>query len=128
MVSRGLDLITIVVPPALPIVLTVGMVCAVDRLKNHRISCISPSRFVDTPSVINRKWFGLTEGVRVNVAGKVDCFCFDKTGTLTMDGLDVLGVREAINGRFVQSFNINSLSLLFFVQLTDDTLTEITEK
>jgi cation-transporting ATPase 13A3/4/5 len=70
---RALDLITIVVPPALPATLTIGTSFAVERLKKHNIFCISPSR--------------------VNVAGKIDVMCFDKTGTLTEDGLDVLGVR-----------------------------------
>ncbi|ORY74114.1 HAD ATPase, P-type, family IC [Protomyces lactucae-debilis] len=70
---RALDLITIVVPPALPATLTIGTSFAVERLKKHNIFCISPSR--------------------VNVAGKIDVMCFDKTGTLTEDGLDILGVR-----------------------------------
>ncbi|KAK9330708.1 hypothetical protein V1520DRAFT_339783 [Lipomyces starkeyi] len=69
---RSLDLITIVVPPALPATLTIGTNIALSRLKKKDIFCISPSR--------------------VNVGGKLDVVCFDKTGTLTEDGLDVLGV------------------------------------
>ncbi|KIV85541.1 hypothetical protein, variant 1 [Exophiala sideris] len=72
-VVRALDLITIVVPPALPATLTIGTNFALSRLKKQQIFCISPQR--------------------VNVAGKLDVVCFDKTGTLTEDGLDVLGVR-----------------------------------
>ena len=72
-VVRALDLITIVVPPALPATLTIGTNFALSRLRKKRIFCISPQR--------------------VNVAGKLDIVCFDKTGTLTEDGLDVLGVR-----------------------------------
>ncbi|KAI9037383.1 putative P-type ATPase [Aspergillus affinis] len=72
-IVRALDLITIVVPPALPATLTIGINFALSRLKNHKIFCISPQR--------------------VNVGGKLDVVCFDKTGTLTEDGLDVLGVR-----------------------------------
>ena len=72
-VVRALDLITIVVPPALPATLTIGTNFALARLKRKQIFCISPQR--------------------VNVAGKLDIVCFDKTGTLTEDGLDVLGVR-----------------------------------
>jgi len=68
-----LDLITVIVPPALPATLSVGMSFAIGRLRNSQIYCISPSR--------------------VNVAGKVNVCCFDKTGTLTEDGLDILGVR-----------------------------------
>ncbi|KAF2275170.1 uncharacterized protein EI97DRAFT_79087 [Westerdykella ornata] len=72
-IVRALDLITIVVPPALPATLTIGTNFALSRLKKKQIFCISPQR--------------------VNVGGKLDVVCFDKTGTLTEDGLDVLGVR-----------------------------------
>ncbi|KAH6622255.1 P-type ATPase-like protein [Boeremia exigua] len=72
-VVRALDLITIVVPPALPATLTIGTSFALSRLKQKNIFCISPQR--------------------VNVGGKLDVVCFDKTGTLTEEGLDVLGVR-----------------------------------
>ena len=72
-IVRALDLITIVVPPALPATLTIGTSFALSRLKKKQIFCISPQR--------------------VNVGGKLDIICFDKTGTLTEDGLDVLGLR-----------------------------------
>jgi cation-transporting P-type ATPase 13A2 len=72
-IVRALDLITIVVPPALPATLTIGTNFALSRLRKKQIFCISPQR--------------------VNVGGKLDVVCFDKTGTLTEDGLDVLGVR-----------------------------------
>ena len=74
-IIRALDLITIVVPPALPATLTIGTSFALSRLRKKQIFCISPQR--------------------VNVGGKLDIICFDKTGTLTEDGLDVLGVRLA---------------------------------
>lgn len=74
-IVRALDLITIVVPPALPATLTIGTNFALNRLKKKQIFCISPQR--------------------VNVGGKLDIMCFDKTGTLTEDGLDILGVRVA---------------------------------
>lgn len=74
-VVRALDLITIVVPPALPATLTIGTNFALARLKKKQIFCISPQR--------------------VNVGGKLDVMCFDKTGTLTEDGLDVLGLQLA---------------------------------
>lgn len=81
-VVRALDLVTIVVPPALPATLTIGTSFALSRLKQKQIFCISPQR--------------------VNVGGKLDVVCFDKTGTLTEEGLDVLGVRvvERPRGRF----------------------------
>ncbi|CAG8531740.1 8564_t:CDS:10, partial [Racocetra fulgida] len=72
-ILRALDLITIVVPPALPATMSIGTNFAIGRLKKAGIFCISPPR--------------------VNVGGKLNVMCFDKTGTLTEDGLDVLGVR-----------------------------------
>jgi len=70
---RALDLVTVVVPPALPATLSIGISFAIVRLRKFGIFCISPSR--------------------VNVGGKINVCCFDKTGTLTEDGLDILGVR-----------------------------------
>ncbi|CAH7675289.1 hypothetical protein BY996DRAFT_4588238 [Phakopsora pachyrhizi] len=70
---RALDLITIVVPPALPATMSIGTSFSISRLRKCGIFCISPTR--------------------VNVGGKVSLVCFDKTGTLTEEGLDVLGVR-----------------------------------
>lgn len=70
---RALDLITVVVPPALPATLSIGISFATSRLRKSGIFCISPSR--------------------VNVGGKINVCCFDKTGTLTEEGLDILGVR-----------------------------------
>ncbi|XP_016944123.1 LOW QUALITY PROTEIN: polyamine-transporting ATPase 13A3 [Drosophila suzukii] len=69
---ESLDLITIVVPPALPAAMTVGRFYAQKRLKASEIFCISPRS--------------------INVAGGINCCCFDKTGTLTEDGLDMWGV------------------------------------
>ncbi|KAK3846048.1 MAG: P-type ATPase-like protein [Linnemannia gamsii] len=82
MIIKALDLITIVVPPALPATMSIGTSFAIARLKRSNIFCISPSR--------------------VNIGGKINCMCFDKTGTLTEDGLDVLGVQcaDAETGRF----------------------------
>lgn len=43
-IVRALDLITIIVPPALPATLTIGTNFAISRLKNQKIFCISPQR------------------------------------------------------------------------------------
>ncbi|MCO5601263.1 hypothetical protein L7F22_055382 [Adiantum nelumboides] len=72
-VLRALDLITVVVPPALPATMSIGTSFAISRLRKAGVFCISPNR--------------------VNIGGKINVFCFDKTGTLTADGLDVLGTR-----------------------------------
>lgn len=79
---RALDLITVVVPPALPATLSIGTTFAIDRLRKIGIFCISPTR--------------------VNIGGKINVVCFDKTGTLTEEGLEVLGVRsvDKLTGRF----------------------------
>lgn len=57
-IIRGLDIITIVVPPALPAAMTVGIWYAQRRLKKKEIFCISPPR--------------------INVCGKLNMICFDK--------------------------------------------------
>ncbi|KAH8547645.1 hypothetical protein BGW37DRAFT_230305 [Umbelopsis sp. PMI_123] len=77
MILRALDLVTIVVPPALPATMQIGTSFAISRLRDSGIFCISPPR--------------------VNIGGKVDCMCFDKTGTLTEDGLDIHGVQAVQN-------------------------------
>lgn len=61
-VQRGCDMVTIVVPPALPLALTVGVIYATSALRKRSLYCISPQK--------------------INVAGKINAICFDKTGTL----------------------------------------------
>ncbi|XP_014236851.1 cation-transporting ATPase 13A2 isoform X1 [Trichogramma pretiosum] len=77
---EALDLITIVVPPALPAAMTVGRLVAQSRLKKFKIFCTSPRA--------------------INVSGSIDCVCFDKTGTLTEDGLDMWGVVSVTTKKF----------------------------
>ena len=71
-IIRALDLITVVVPPALPATLSIGTSFAIGRLRKLGIYCISPSR--------------------VNIGGKVNVCCFDKTGTITAENLVLEGV------------------------------------
>ncbi|KAJ3129220.1 hypothetical protein HK098_002204 [Nowakowskiella sp. JEL0407] len=75
-IIRAMDLITIVVPPALPATLLIGTSFAIERLKKIAIFCVSPQK--------------------VNVCGTLDIICFDKTGTLTEEGLDVLGFQFTV--------------------------------
>lgn len=77
---EALDLITIVVPPALPAAMTVGRLVAQRRLERNKIYCTSPRT--------------------INVSGSIDCICFDKTGTLTEDGLDMWGVVPGLDKKF----------------------------
>lgn len=67
-----LDLITIAVPPTLPIAMTMGASFAQARLKKRHIQCISMHA--------------------INAAGRISLVCFDKTGTLTDNSLEVAGV------------------------------------
>ncbi|XP_052286292.1 polyamine-transporting ATPase 13A3-like isoform X2 [Dreissena polymorpha] len=82
-IIRVLDVITIIVPPALPAAMTVGTVYAQSRLKKKQIFCISPPR--------------------INFCGRLNLFCFDKTGTLTEDGMDLGRVLPVKNGSFQPS-------------------------
>ncbi|KYM79315.1 putative cation-transporting ATPase 13A3, partial [Atta colombica] len=75
---KALDIITIVIPPALPAAMTVGKLYAQMRLKYAQIYCIN-----------NRV---------INVSGSINCVCFDKTGTLTEDELDMWGAVACTNG------------------------------
>ena len=43
---RSLDVVTILVAPALPAALTVGTIYAIARLKKKKIHCTSPQRLV----------------------------------------------------------------------------------
>lgn len=116
-VLRALDLVTIVVPPALPATLTIGTNISLARLRNIAIFCISPSR--------------------INVGGKLDILCFDKTGTLTEDGLDVLGVHlveedktfSPLHSSYVELFSetagsamLSTLTTCHSLRLVDDEL------
>ncbi|XP_069039892.1 polyamine-transporting ATPase 13A2 isoform X2 [Lepisosteus oculatus] len=78
MLIRALDIVTIIVPAALPAAMTTGTIYSQSRLKKQGVFCISPPR--------------------INVSGKVTAACFDKTGTLTQEGLDVWGVLPGAAG------------------------------
>ena len=77
---RACDLVTIVVPPTLPLALSVGTNFALVVLKKMKIFRISPSR--------------------INMAGKVRLMAFDKTGTLTSEGLEFIGVLGCESSHF----------------------------
>nr|CUU97387.1 hypothetical transcript [Hymenolepis microstoma] len=72
LVRKSLDILTIVVPPALPAVMTTGLYLAQTRLKKLEIFCINPSA--------------------INVAGTLNTVVFDKTGTLTEETISVKGI------------------------------------
>ena len=74
-VKKLLDLITISVPPALPLTMTIGIGYSMGRLGDHKISCIRPPA--------------------VSSSGRVSVICFDKTGTLTQDKMSLNTVYDA---------------------------------
>ncbi|XP_054723213.1 LOW QUALITY PROTEIN: polyamine-transporting ATPase 13A3-like, partial [Uloborus diversus] len=74
------DVLTFLVPPVLPAVLTSINAHAQRRLRKHGIFCLN-SRYI-------------------NFCGGLDVVCFDKTGTLTEDSLDISGAVPVENGRF----------------------------
>ena len=79
---KSLDLITIVIPPALPMAMTIGVVFAQSRLRKAGIYCISPRS--------------------INISGCVNCVCFDKTGTLTEDDLSFSEVLPVSSRQFAK--------------------------
>ena len=70
-VFRVMDLVTIVVPPALPIAMNIGRRTSNQRLRKRQVRCMRPSA--------------------INIAGQVQKFVFDKTGTLTQEDVEVVG-------------------------------------
>jgi len=68
LVIKFLDLITITVPPALPVSMAFGVIYAIEKLKKKSIFCIEENRVI--------------------IGGVVNFCCFDKTGTLTEDFMD----------------------------------------
>ncbi|KAJ3342837.1 DNA-directed RNA polymerase III core subunit ret1 [Gonapodya sp. JEL0774] len=87
----SLDLITVAgkknVPPALPVVLTVGVGLAISRLRRKRVFCIDPQR--------------------VNFAGRINVACWDKTGTLTGSSLMFSAVDKWEQGHFTGQSSID---------------------
>lgn len=58
MLLRSFDIVTIVVPPALPAAVTAGIYYAQARLKKKKIFCTQP--------------------LTINICGKIKLVCFDK--------------------------------------------------
>lgn len=79
-VTRCLDVMTILVPPALPLALTVGIGLGIKRLSKKKIYSTSPGHLA--------------------AAGHVDTVCYDKTGTLTLNSDEVVGVATCVDGNW----------------------------
>ncbi|POM74831.1 Cation-transporting ATPase, partial [Phytophthora palmivora] len=78
-------MLSCVISPLLPVVITVGQVNASQRLEKQGVFSLNVQR--------------------ITLCGKVRIFCFDKTGTLTKQGLDFLGVQPVSNSRFTPIVN-----------------------
>ena len=72
LVLLALDVVTIVVPPALPAALTAGLIYSQERLSYAGVICLSPPR--------------------INLAGRVNLVALDKTGTMTKSDLRLCGL------------------------------------
>lgn len=75
-VIRALDLVTVVVPPALPAAMTVCTLYAQSRLRSQGVFCIHP--------------------LRINLGGKLRLVCFDKVGAMGRAGT---GLRHGHHGQ-----------------------------
>lgn len=64
-----INLITVTIPPQLPLALSLSLSSSYSRLQEKGINCVNPSR--------------------VLAAGAINCAAFDKTGTLTHEGLSL---------------------------------------
>ena len=84
-ILKFLDLVTITVPPAITMCMTLGVNYALSRLKTKRIICIDRNR--------------------VNSMGKINLIAFDKTGTLTEDHLNIFGYRTVLMNNNKFTFN-----------------------
>lgn len=73
---KFLDLVTVTVPPGLPVSMTFGIVFALEKLKKKSIFCTSPNKII--------------------LGGMTNFMCFDKTGTLTEDFMDFYSLIPSI--------------------------------
>ncbi|CAD8190017.1 unnamed protein product [Paramecium pentaurelia] len=94
---RFWDALTWIVPPALPIFVSMCQTYSLIRLRQKGIFGIDPSKSL--------------------VAGKINTVCFDKTGTLTTIGIDMFGYQlrnQSKFGKFITKNQVNYKNSLEF--------------
>jgi len=85
--KKGSDLVTVVIPPTIPISMTVGIIYAMKHMKKKNIFTIAPNRIID--------------------GGMLNKLCFDKTGTLTHDYMQFKTLITANNKSFDKTINVS---------------------
>jgi cation-transporting ATPase 13A2 len=93
--QKFIDLITITVPPALPVSMTFGIIYAIEKLEKKKIFCISQNKVI--------------------VGGMIEFCCFDKTGTLTEDYMDFYALAPANEGKFFPAVINNEVNAKKFI-------------
>lgn len=89
--TKFIDLITITVPPALPVSMTFGIIYAVSRLQDKNIFCIAQNKVI--------------------TGGMIEFSCFDKTGTLTEDFMDFYALVPAHSSSFLPAITSSPQSI-----------------
>jgi cation-transporting ATPase 13A2 len=75
-----MDLVTVTIPPGLPVSMTLGIIYAVEKMQKKNIFCTSQNNIIK--------------------GGRVNQVCFDKTGTLTENYMDFYGLIPHFKGDF----------------------------
>ncbi|VDN06630.1 unnamed protein product [Thelazia callipaeda] len=120
-ILRALDIITVVVPPALPVTNCIRIPGSFQEFNIYDFACefsAAMSIGVLTSQVrLHRKDIYCIAPSAINTCGAINVVCFDKTGTLTEDGLNFHSVcpivhvdgREPVFGPEFSSINVKEM-------------------
>lgn len=76
MIIKLLFIITIIVPPILPLCINLGLGNSIKRLKKHNIKCISKEK--------------------INISGTIDTICFEPINILNENNIDLMRIQPVI--------------------------------